>query len=269
MNKSVTVELAAPTSWQALTEQQVMFVAHILLQQLTKEEILARCFLKFAGLYPVPVTDAFRKRCILFNRPVPSLYRYKNKTLEIPDEQIAIFCQKLEYLAEPPGLMKCPSRLAGLYGPDPQLWNTTDTFEEYLMADRSYRAYSQNQDREHLYGMAAVLWRKKDTPYSDKLLDGNTRRIRRGTKLAELQAVYLWWTGIKLWLKGKYPDLFTGGGDGEAAGDESEAVMNMLYAITDGRAHENERVYKTSVHDVLHALNAKAKTINELNSKKP
>jgi hypothetical protein len=117
--------------------------------------------------------------------------------------------------------------------------------------------------------MAAVLYRKKGLSYSDKLVDDNARRIRRGAKLAELQAVYLWFTGVKLWLKEKYSDLFSGGGDTDGFGDESEAVMNMLYAITDGRAHENDRVYKTPVHDVLHALNTKAKTINELNSKKP
>lgn len=223
--------------------------------------------MKFTGLHPVSITSAFRKRCALLCKPVPSLYRYKNKILEISDEQIAVFCRQLEYLSEPPGPMKCPSQLSGLYGPDPQLW--TNTFEEYLMADRYYRAFSQTQDRSHLYGMAAVLWRKKDLPYSDKTLESNTRRIRRGAKLAELQAVYLWWTGVKLWLKEKYADLFTGSGDTETSADESDAVMNMLYAITDGRAHENDRVYKTPVHDVLHALNTKAKTINGLNSKKP
>jgi hypothetical protein len=261
------IQLTAPTSWAALTEQQVTFVAHVLLQQPSKEELLARCLLKFAGLYPIPVTNALQKRCALLNRPVPSLYRYKNKVIEISAAQIAVFCRQLEYLAGPPGLMKRPSRLAGLHGPDAQLW--TNTFEEDLMADRYYRAYSQTYDRAHLYGMAAVLWRKKDLPYSDKTLGQNTRRIRRGAKLAELQAVYLWWTGLKLWLKEKYADLFTPSGDSNEATDESAAVMNMLYAITDGRAHENDRVYKTPVHDVLHALNTKAKTINELNSKKP
>ena len=274
-SSTLEIKLTAPTSWQALTGQQVIFVAHVLLQQPTKEELLARCLLKFTGLYPVPITNALRKRCALLNRPAPSLYRYKNKILEISDEQIAVFCRQLEYLAEPPGLMKCPSRIAGLYGPDPQLW--TSTFEEYLMADRFYRAHSELANHpnlqekanwDFLQKMAAVLWRKKDDPYSDNSLESYTRRIRRGAKLAELQAVYLWWTGIKLWLKEKYADLFAGSGDTETSADESDAVMNMLYAITDGRAHENDRVYKTPVHDVLHALNTKAKTINELNSKK-
>jgi hypothetical protein len=274
---NLEIKLTAPTSWQALTEQQVVFIAHVLLQQPSKEDLLARCLLKFAGLHPVPITKDLIKRCTLLGKPVPSLYRYKNKILEIPDEQMAVFCRKLEYLAEPPGLMKCPSRLAGLYGPDPQLW--TNTFEEYLMADRFYRAHSnlvnypalqKETGLDFLCKMAAVLWRKKDTPYSDKELESNTRRIRRGTKPAELLAVYLWFTGVKLWLKEKYPDLFTPAGEsGNEAGDDSESVMNMLYAITDGRAHENERVYKTPVHEVLHALNTKAKTINELNSKKP
>jgi hypothetical protein len=271
MSKSLTVELTAPTSWQALTEQQVMFVAHVLLQQPTKEELLARCLLKFTGLRPVPLTGAIRKRCALLGKPVPSLYRYKNKMLEISDEQIAVFCRQLEYLSEPPGLMQCPARIAGLYGPDAQLWKISDTFEEYLMADRYYRAYSQTGDRTHLNDMAAVLWRKKDLPYSDKGLEPNTRRIRRGAKPVELQAVYLWWTGVKLWLKEKYSDLFTPNviaSEAKQPSDDSDAVMSMLYAITDGRAHENDRVYKTPVHDVLHALNTKAKTINELNSKK-
>jgi hypothetical protein len=156
---NLEINLTAPTSWQALTEQQVIFVAQVLLRQPSKEELLARCLLKFAGLHPVPVTNVLHRYCILFNKPLPSLYRYKNKTIEISDEQMAIYCRQLEYLAEPPGLMKCPSRIAGLYGPDPQLW--TNTSEEYLMADRYYRAYSQTQDRAHLYGMVAVLWRKK------------------------------------------------------------------------------------------------------------
>jgi hypothetical protein len=270
----MTIHLTAPTSWQALTEQQVVFVARVLGQQPSKEELLLRCLLRFTGLSVVPVTGDLRRRCALLGKPVPSRYRYNNKIIEISDEDMAAFCRQLEYLASPPAPMACPSAIAGLHGPDPQLW--TNTFEEYLMADRYYRAHSnlpnypalqKETGPAFLHKMAAVLYRPQNTPYADTLVEANARRFRGSAAADQCNALFLWWTGVKLWLKEKYSDLFAPG-DGDPATDESDAVLNMLYAITEGRAHENERVYKTSVHDILHALNTKAKTIREINSKK-
>jgi len=204
----------------------------------------------------------------LLNCSIPLLFRYKKEVVELSAEQVHSFCRQLEYLAELPGLMACPSRLAGLYGPDAQLWNVT--FEAYLMADRYYRAYSQSQDISFLYSMIGVLWRKKGVAYSDGVVARNARQLRRGASAAECNAVFLWWTGVKLWLKEKYPDLFTDSGDSDTDGnaDESDMVMNMLYSVTEGRAHENKQVFATPVHEVAHVLNAKARQIRELNEQK-
>ena len=75
-----------------------------------------------------------------------------------------------------------------------------------------------------------------------------------------------------MWLKDKYADLFDGNRNTVEFGnieepDDTESIMNMLYSITEGKAHENKEVYKTSVHEVLHALNTKAKSINEMNKR--
>jgi hypothetical protein len=263
MNKAQTIELTAPTSWQALSEAQVVFVAHVLSQQPSKEELTVRCLLKFTGLHPVPIGGRLRKNYTLLNLPVPSLYRYKRKIVAISDEIIAGCCRQLAFLAEPPGLMLCPSVIAGLYGPDPQL--SRNTFEEYLMADGYYGDYCQTRDRTCLHRLMGVLWRKKAKPYADKHLTTNARRIGRSASFDQQQAVFLWWTGLKLWLKEKYADLFTG--DSGDPSDDDDAVMNMLYAMTGGRAHENRQVLETPVHEVLHALNTKARQINELNTK--
>lgn len=261
------INLTAPRNWNELSEQQVVYVARVLSQKPTKEELLTRCFLKFTGLHPVLITRQMRKMSKLLGRPVPFLYRYKRKVIALPAEDVQSFCSQLEYLTGEPGLMKCPARLSGLYGPDVQLW--TVSFEAYLMADRFYRAYSQSKDTAHLYSMIGVLWRKKGAAYSDSVVERNARKIRRHTTPDECNAVFLWWTGIKLWLKEKYPDLFTAKSpeDTEEQPDESYMVMNMLYAITEGRAHENKQVFSTPVHEVLHALNTKAKQIHEMNAK--
>jgi len=260
------INLTAPTNWATLTEQQVVYVAQVLSQQPTKEELLVRCLLKFTGLRTVPVTKLMHKLATLANHPVPNYFRYKRQKVELSAEQIQSFCTQLAYLCEQPGLMACPSQIAGLHGPDEQLWKTT--FEEYLMADRYYRAYSRaRENQDFLYSMVGVLWRKKGLAYSDGLVDRNARRIRRKAKAAECAAVFLWWTGVKLWLRDKYPDLFTGSGDAVPDADESDMVMSMLNAVTEGRAHENKQVYTTPVHEVLHSLNAKSKQIHELNAK--
>jgi len=260
------INLTAPTNWATLTEQQVVYVAQVLSQQPTKEELLLRCFLKFTGLRPIQVTKPMHKMAALINRPIPFLCRYKRKVISLSAEQVQSFCRQLDYLSELPGQMACPARLAGLYGPDAQLWNVT--FEAYLMADRNYRVYSQTKKTEFLYDMIGVLWRKQGVPYNDALVSKNARRIRRSAGKDECNAVFLWFTGIKLLLKDKYPDLFTGE-DTDSDTDESNKIMNMLYAITDGKAHENKAVFQTPVHEILHALNTKAKQINEFNAKKP
>ena len=258
------INLTAPTSWATLNEQQVVYVARVLSQQPTKEELLMRCLLKFTGLHPIPVTRLMRKMAARINRPIPFLCRYKRKEISLSAEQIHSFCRQLEYLTEAPGLMACPSRLAGLYSPDAQLWNVT--FEAYLMADRNYRAYSQTKNAKFLYDMIGVLWRKQGVPYSDALVAKNARRIRRGANKDECDAVFLWFTGVKLWLKDKYPDLFSGE-DTDTDTDESDKIMNMLHAVAEGKAHENKAVFQTPVHEILHSLNIKAKQINEFNTK--
>jgi hypothetical protein len=237
------------------------------------EELALRCFFRFTGLRPYKIKISnyeFKQREKLGLQNF-GLYRYKRNIVEIDKEIIFAFAEKLKFLAETPGLMRCQSRIAGLWFNDSQLWKTT--FEEYCMADRYYRVYSKSKVEEHLCCMIAVLYRHKNETYRDELIKDNKLRIRAFSSRGQRLAIFLWWTGIKIWLKEKYPDLFSAAkntvefGNTDADDDDSESIMNMLYSITEGKAHENKEVYKTPVHEVLHALNTKAKNINEINSK--
>jgi hypothetical protein len=270
-DKKIRVDLRCPLSWGELTAEQTVFVAKLLSERVDNcEELALRCCFKFTGLFPYRFNKYQIKNYDKFGVSMPKLYRYKRHIIEIDNSTIFAFAEKLKFMADTPGLMACQTNISGLYFNDSQLWQTT--FEEYCMADRYYRAYSKTHNDKLLCAMIAVLYRKQGEPYRDELVEKNTNRIRRGSKPAQRQAVYLWWTGVKLWLKDKYADLFDDGKNVIEFGnvedtDDTESIMNMLYSITEGRAHENKEVYKTSVHEVLHALNTKAKSINEMNAK--
>jgi hypothetical protein len=273
--KEINIDLKAPRSWAELSEDQVIYVADILstVENLTAEELALRCLLKFTALFPYQLSISnYKLRSIEkmgFNPK--GLYRYKRHIIKIDDDVLFAFAETLKFLAEPPGLMICPAIISGLHFNDSQLYETT--FEEYCMADKYYRAYSKSQDDKHLCTMIAVLYRKKGESYRDEMVETNTHRVQRGSKPAVRQAVFLWWTGVKLWIKTKYPDLFGANSNTIEFGntdnfDEDDSILNMVYSITEGKAHENKQVYKTPVHEVLHALNVKAKQINEMNKKK-
>ncbi|MDR2064448.1 MAG: hypothetical protein LBP85_01865 [Prevotellaceae bacterium] len=275
MAEKIKIDLKAPASWSELTEEQIRFAAKALDDGMASpEELALRCFFKFTGLYPYQLQMSnyeLRKRAKLGLRTdSKGLYRYRRHIIEISEDVIFAFAERLKYLACTPGLMTCQNRIAGLHFTDSQLWQTT--FEEYCMADRYYRAYSKTQNEKHLCAMIATLYRKKGEAYRDELVEKNTDKIFHNSKKAQRLAVFLWWTGLKIWIREKYPDLFSAGKNTVEFGasesdDDSESIMNMLYSITEGRAHENKEVYKTPVHEVLHALNTKAKNINEINSK--
>ncbi|MDR2125579.1 MAG: hypothetical protein LBP63_01945 [Prevotellaceae bacterium] len=273
--KKIAVDLRAPQSWAELTEAQILTVAQLLGKGMNNAEDLAlRCFFKFTGLYPyrMYLTDfQIRQHQKLGLRTTgEGLYRYKRQIVEIDDNVIFSFAEKLKFLADAPGLMKCQSQISGLHFADSQLWQTS--FEEYCMTDRYYRAYGKTQNEKYLCTMIAVLYRKKGEPYRDETVEKNTGRILRNSTAAQRQAVFLWWTGLKIWIRDKYPDLFSAGHNtiefgNIDSGNDDESIMNMLYSVTEGKAHENRHVYKTPVHEVLHALSTKAKNINEINSK--
>ncbi|MDR1551874.1 MAG: hypothetical protein LBS69_00200 [Prevotellaceae bacterium] len=274
--KKTGIDLRAPSGWGELTAEQTVTVAGLLGEGLSSaEELALLCFFRFTGVsfYRRNMTnyELRQRQKTGLRTDFSGLYRYKKYIVEIDDDTIFAFAEKLKFLADVPGLMACQNTIAGLHFSDSELWQTT--FEEYCMADRYYRAYSKMKDENHLCAMIAALYRNKKEAYRDELVEKNTKRILRKSQPEQRQAVFLWWTGLKVWIREKYPDLFSGGkntvefGNTESDDDDSESIMNMLYSITEGKAHENRQVFKTSVHEVLHALNTKAKNINEMNSK--
>ena len=77
--------------------------------------------------------------------------------------------------------------------------------------------------------------------------------------LWRLEAVFLWWIGVKKMLCKKYPFVFSKDDSPGPATPGDEILMGILSSLNDGRVADNERIKRIDVHEALYELNLQIK----------
>ena len=68
-------------------------------------------------------------------------------------------------------------------------------------------------------------------------------------------ALTIWWNGVKLFLKGKYPYVFQDSDSISIGKTQAEILQDILSCMNGDRPQENENILKSNAHDVLFTLN--------------
>lgn len=236
------IDVNIPKRWEDLTAPQALHVTKLLNQGLTMPEFLTDCFLYFAGWKMLKTGDD------------NFTFKQGKLTFSVEVDLFHTLCSKLMWLRNESGSMINPTRIGRTFGCDRYLFGVT--LDQYLYGDSFYQAYSFQKDEKYLAMLAATFYLKKRQRFNaDKIAE---RRHRYFLKYPnEMQAVLLWYTGTKLMLKDKFPELFQKIDDAlESTEYDPEAIYrSTISALNAGRLVDNDAVRKSPCLEALHELN--------------
>jgi len=244
------VKLYTPTEFGKMSMKQLAYFSRLLLKKLGPEEVKMLCLLKFTGLKLMqksPVKNEDEQDCYLF--------KLKNTgTFLIDVDRVTDMLTRLDFLDKDVTLFDLPETIGRYNACDSRLYGIR--LDEWLLADRMYGEFSRTKDVKFLNLMLAVFYRETGEQWNDGDSVEKWARRFRWVPLYRKYIVFLWYTGVKLWLINKYWHVFNGGeSTGETPGDEM--IMGLLSSLNDGKVADNNIIKSSEVHEALYELNRK------------
>lgn len=244
--KKIHLHISLPTRWSELTGRQIVRAAYYMSLGLTEAEYLVRLGIEFAGIVPhgTKVMDDGEIGYIYFNRPTGYIV--------LTAEQLATIADTLSWLTGDPEPMEAPL-LDGRKVPDRNIYGVS--VEQLLTADIACGHYLKSKDQAALRMMVAALY--PHDKFDPEALQAEADRLARRPSW-ELEAVLLWFIGVKKMLRAKYPNVYSGG-EGGAAPDGEEIMLGILSSLNEGDITKNPAIKHTDAHEALYELEQKIK----------
>lgn len=231
------IDLVLPKEWKEVQGKHLVKLARIFLKYQEKPEFLTQCFLLFSGW------KILNRREFIEDNKTQYWFKSGNWKFYINSDLFHSLVTSISFISDKIELPAGNPPIKGYKACNYKLYNVT--LEEYLEADNFYNAFVSTKQYKYLGKMVAVLYKKKSHLVF--------HRISR----AEKYAVFIWFSGVKSLFVHKYPYLFTGGSGSASVESPEESILNLLSALNDGKPHDNERIFKTHVHECFHELNLK------------
>jgi hypothetical protein len=248
MNMQV-LKLMLPKGWEYLSVKNLEYLSQLLISEYEATEIKVLCALKWSGLEFLGNADESDENGMLqYNlrhRMVGEFTLDADRFLSIVDQ--------LDWLEDNIKLFNLPPQLKGYRPLDSRLYGLRA--DEWFLLDNAYAAFCSTKNFDHLNVMLAIMYRKNgDQWQSAKHLSRWANRFKRLAPHKKY-IVFLWYTGVKMWLMEKYWYVFSGSSDSPTPPDE--ALMAFLAALNDGRMSDNDKIKGSEVHEALYQLNVK------------
>ena len=243
------VELHSPQSWAELTPAQLLLVSELYLQQYSETEFLTRALIALTGLIPEPHTVEVAELELVFSFRTPT-----ENPFQITAAQMHHMASQLKWLLDAPGL--CTPPPLGKYIPvNNRLFGVP--LEQYLLADSHYIRFAKTAERDLLDKFAAALYRSNENElWSEKAWKNRVPEFSK-LSMAQLNAVFIWFTGVKSYIMAKYPAVFPPATEGGPEPAPDEQILQLLASLNGGDVTRNRLIMDTHVHEVLFELNLK------------
>ncbi len=224
----MTLDLKYPPNWESVTREHLLILGQLMLRNLTREELLFDLLCRITGIHPLikPGID----------EDTPSAeFLFKKKgsgRFWMPVTTIRQACEELAFMVETIGLPECPilsvnSRIHGV------------TFKAFYFADAYLSRYQSTKDITMMFNMYKELTGKKI-----KKMDP-----------AEINAIIIWWCGVKEYLKNQYPEVLKDGDEPSADKTPADILHEILSVLNKNEPGKNTEVLASEVHAVFHSLN--------------
>ena len=231
------IDVNIPKDWNEITGTQLTRLAKLFLKYRQKPNFLTRCFFLFSGWQPL------RRRQFVQDKKTYYWFKRGKDKFFISAGLFVSLVKQLEWITSGINIPKSMPPVVGYRHCNVKLFSVS--LEDYLNAENYLNAFTETEDRKYLGKLFRVFYKPKRWTFRFFPLSSYRK-----------YAVFLWFTGTRNYLAGKYPYLFSGNsGSGTVAPDEQ--ILSLLSALNDGKPHDNERIMKTHIHECFYELNLK------------
>lgn len=254
------LKLTLPTKWIDLTNRQLVFVSRLWMAEYPETDFLVKAFLILTGVKLVTGGVETHGRASLHYK-----HRSIKKPFLIETDLMAELCEKCRYLLTPDEVNPI-NRIGFARARHFRMYNAT--FEEYLMAENYFFAYTETRKEEHLDNLIACLYR---LPWQR----WNAGKIQSRAKMfgkidpAIKNAVFLWYIGFRSYVPKRCKALFSvkGGGSGRPF-NPREYINGMIHTLSNGDITIKDKLLSRPCWDALDELEQRALENQNLNTQK-
>jgi hypothetical protein len=251
------LRILLPLRLADLTPKQLTFVSRLFLSNIPEPEFLAKAALYFAGLK----LQAFRD-------PEPDGARwYRHGSLKKPfivtAEIIVQMAERCRFLLQPDEVKPMPwIRMARAR--HYRLYNAS--FDEYLMAENYYFAYTKTKDPAHLDNLIAVLYRRPWHRWSSSRIQTRAK-IFRSVDPAVKNTVFMWYIGFRTYIPKRCTNLFSGE-KSDRPFQPREYINGMIHQLSNGDITLKKQLLRQPALDALDELEQRALEYKQITKKK-
>lgn len=224
----MTIDIKYPTNWESVTREHLLILGKLMQNNLTREELLFDLLCRISGVKPLI------KPGIAEDTPMAEfLFKKKGSgRFWMPVWMVRQACEELAFIVETVGLPESPilsvnSKLHGV------------SFKAFYFADAYLCRYQSTKDISMILNMHKELTGKKIKKISP----------------AEINAIIVWWCGVKEYLKNQYPEVLKDGDEPLQDKTPAEILHEILSVLNKNEPQKNTEILSSEVHAVMHSLN--------------
>lgn len=231
------IEVSVPTSWQELTDKQLLFVYRLLGEDIPAERVMLYAFLRFAGLHIIRK----EREGVYIIRRAHSLYA-------VSESDLISGAMQLDYIGQPSTFPLRVEAFNGHPAVNPDLREFP--FGHYLQVENYFQAFLQSNQTQCLREIASLLY------------PGYKGEVDSTMKFNLVSWLY----GVKHLFASEFPDLFRPSPKGgEDDWPDMKAITEAeIRALNGGDITKTDAVLAADTWGALAELNAKALEAQEL-----
>ncbi len=232
--------------WLDLSVKDILAVSNLFLQGNPEQDFLLKAFMLLHGLSAVnkdmEVDDTDHWFWIK--------QKGKRKPFLVGVEQLTAAAQAMAFLKDDIDEM-LPVKFKRLKSPHARLYNFN--VEQYINAENFWIAYIKTQDETYLHKLAATLY----LPIFSKFKSSKIKKCQyhfKNVDPAKLNAVYLFYTGARKYLKMRFPHIFKEVPTNDQEKSNPKHLTAIVRALNGGDVTKNPKIYKTPLYQALEQL---------------
>lgn len=243
------LKLILPQRWIELSNRQLVFISRLWMAGYPETDFLLKSIMLLTGLKLITGIPHSTNGAMWYRHPSIK------KPFLIDTDLMSDLCEKCRFLLTPDEVN--PVRRIGFARARHfRLYNAT--FEEYLMAENYFFAFTETKKEEHLDNLIACLYRK---PWQRWDAGKIQYRAKAFSKIdpAVKNAVFMWYIGFRMYVPKRCKSLFAvkGGGSGRPF-NPREYINGMIHTLSNGDITIKDKLLSLPCWDALDELEQRA-----------
>jgi len=253
------LKLTLPSRWLDLTNSQLLFISRLYITEQSRIDFLVKSFLMLTGL----------KVYLPKSNVIEGQFWYKHSSMANPfildSDLLSEVKEKCIFLLET-GEVKPLHRIRMARPRHYRLYNAS--FEQYLMAENYYFAYTETRKEEHIDNLIACLYRKPWQKWDAEKIQRRSKYVKN-VDFAVKNCVFLWYIGFRSYVPKRCKALFSSKGNSNGRPfNPREYINGMIHQLSNGDVTIKDKLLSIPCWDALDELEQRALEYQLLNEKK-